>query len=324
MPIHVHLPETYGPDNLTMLRGFVADDVQISAGPDVPADCDILVTGLPTVAQVEASPRLRAVIVPFTGVPPKTLDLLRRYPHIDLHNLHYNVVPTAEMALALLFAATKFIVPMDRELRTGDWRSRYNATPVSTFHGKTALILGYGQIGQYLAPALLALGMTVIGVRREPPAASDDSAVTVYPPGALHELLPRADFLINALPLTHETRGIIGAAELALLPSGAVVVNIGRGQTMDEEALYLALRDGVIRAAGIDVWYTYPQEEADRPHTLPSSFPFHELDNVVMSPHRAGYLGAAEADRMAHLAVLLNAAACGESIPSRVNKELGY
>ena len=324
MPLHVHLPETYGPDNLTLLRGFVADDVHITAGEDVVADCDILVTGLPSAAQIDAAPRLRAVIVPFTGVPPKTLALLRRYPHIDLHNLHYNVVPTAEMALALLFAATKFIVPMDRELRAGDWRARYNATPVSTFNGKTALILGYGQIGQYLAPALLALGMTVIGVRREPPAVSKGSDVTVYPPGALPELLPRADFLINALPLTHETRGIIGAAELALLPSSAVVVNIGRGQTMDEEALYLALRDGVIRAAGIDVWYTYPQEEADRTHTMPSDFPFHELDNVVMSPHRAGYLSAAEADRMAHLAGLLNAAARGEPMPSRVNKELGY
>ena len=93
---------------------------------------------------------------------------------------------------------------------------------------------------------------------------------------------------------------------------------------MDEEALYLALRDGVIRAAGIDVWYTYPQEEADRTHTMPSDFPFHELDNVVMSPHRAGYLSAAEADRMSHLAVLLNAAARDEPMPSRVNKELGY
>lgn len=324
MPLHVHLSETYGPDNLSTLRSLTRDDVRITAGPDEVDDYDILVAGVPTTAQLDAGPRLRAVIVPFTGVPPQTLELLRRYPHIDLHNLHYNVVPTAEMALALLLAATKFIVPIDRELRAGDWRSRYNATPVSTFHGKTALILGYGQIGQYLAPALLALGATVIGVRREPPATSEGSDVAVYPPAALPDLLPRADFLINALPLTHETRGLIGAAELALLSSSAVLVNIGRGQTMDEEALYLALRDGKIRAAGIDVWYSYPRTDDDRAHTMPSRFPFHELDNVVLSPHRAGYLSAAEADRMAHLAALLNAAARGEPMPSRVNKELGY
>lgn len=326
MTLHIHLAETYAPENLDTLRGFLDDRVAISEGADVPPEAtyEILVTGFPTQSLLEASPRLRAVIVPFAGVPPKTLEMLQAYPHIDLHSLHYNVAPTAEMGLALLLAAAKFIVPIDRELRAGDWRSRYNATPVSTLLGKTALILGYGQIGQHLAPALLGLGMTVIGVRREPPATSEGSDVAVYPPGALHDLLPHADFLINVLPLTHETKGIIGTREFDLLPASAVVVNIGRGPTFDEEALYLALRDGKIAAAGIDVWYTYPREEADRVDTMPSTFPFHELDNVVMSPHRAGYLSAAEPERMAHLARLLNAAARGEPIPSRVNKELGY
>ncbi len=271
-----------------------------------------------------ASPNLRAVVVPFAGVPAPTCELVARYPQISLHNLHYNVVPTAEMALTLLLSAAKFVVPIDRELRNGDWRSRYAETPVAVMHGKTVLILGYGQIGQHLAPICQAMGMNVIGVRRDPPAPGDGNDVEVYPPGALHQLLPRANALVNILPLTPETQGMIGADELALLPDDAIVVNIGRGATIDEEALFEALASGRLLAAGIDVWYNYPKTDEDRADTPPSRFPFHELDNVVMSPHRAGYLSAAEEGRMIHLANLLNVAAAGEPLPSVVNKELGY
>ena len=215
-------------------------------------------------------------------------------------------------------------MPIDRELREGDWRSRYAETPVAVLHGKTALILGYGQIGQHLAPILQAMGMNVIGVPRDPPAPGDGDGVEIYPPGALHQLLPPANALVNILPLTPETQGMIGAGEIALLPRDAIVVNIGRGPTIDEKALYDALTNGSLLAAGIDVWYNYPADEADRADTQPSRYPFHELDNVVMSPHRAGYLSAAEEGRMIHLANLLNVAAAGEPLPNVVNKELGY
>ena len=119
-------------------------------------------------------------------------------------------------------------------------------------------------------------------------------------------------------------------AEQATTVVRDIVVNVGRGPTLDEEALYAALRDGTLRAAGIDVWYQYPQGPLQGPlsgaavRTLPSRFPFHELDNVVMSPHRAGWLSEAEIDRMEQLAALLNAAAAGQPIPSQVDKARGY
>jgi phosphoglycerate dehydrogenase-like enzyme len=95
---------------------------------------------------------------------------------------------------------------------------------------------------------------------------------------------------------------------------------------VDEAALYHALRDGRLHAAGLDVWYHYPApgDEAARAHTPPSAYPFHELDNVVLSPHRAG--GSMETDRarMDHLAALLAAAARGEPLPNRVNIQVGY
>ena len=114
------------------------------------------------------------------------------------------------------------------------------------------------------------------------------------------------------------------ARELAALRPGALLVNVGRGPTLDEAAIYNALRGGTLRAAGIDVWYAYPQTLEERTSKAPSRFPFHELDNVVMSPHRGGWLSEAEVDRLDQLAALLNAAATGQPMANRVDKALGY
>ena len=130
--------------------------------------------------------------------------------------------------------------------------------------------------------------------------------------------------LIICLPHTPETMELIGEPELALLSPGAILVNVGRGPIVDEAALYHALREGTLHSAGLDVWYNYPSGEAARSHTPPSAYPFHELDNVVMSPHRAGGSDESEMRRMTHLAALLNAAARGYEMPNRVDLQAGY
>ena len=98
----------------------------------------------------------------------------------------------------------------------------------------------------------------------------------------------------------------------------------GRGGIVEEAALYGALRDHKLAAAGIDVWYRYPKNEAERRTTAPSQYPFHELANVVMSPHRGGDSMETEKLRMTHLAILLNAAAQGKAIPNQVDVAKGY
>jgi phosphoglycerate dehydrogenase-like enzyme len=326
MTLHAHILNMSTTASLDELRVRLHPSVHLTDGTGLidPQSIALLITGFPKRSDLDACPQLQALIAPFAGVPAETCALLRDYPNVTLHSLHYNVTPTAEMAVALLLAAAKVIPPLDRALRCNDWTGRYGVTPATTLAGKTALILGYGMIGRRIAPVCQALGMRVIGVKRHAPTAPDDHGVAVHPVDHLHRLLPEVDALIVALPETPETTGIIGAVELAMLRPGAIVVNVGRGPTIDEEALYLALRNGVIRSAGIDVWYHYPQTKEARNDTPPSRFPFHELDNVVMSPHRAGWLSEAEHDRLAGLAEMINAAAAGREIPGLVDKVLGY
>ena len=98
----------------------------------------------------------------------------------------------------------------------------------------------------------------------------------------------------------------------------------GSGSIVDEVALYDALRDGTLHAAGLDVWYNYPADKASRAHTPPSAYPFHQLENVVMSPHRASSSTGTEELRTTHLAELLNLAAREEPMPNRVDLLAGY
>ena len=107
-------------------------------------------------------------------------------------------------------------------------------------------------------------------------------------------------------------------------PKDSIIVNVGRAALIDEEALYNALKERTIFAAGLDVWYNYPSNVKARQSTPASRFPYHELTNVVMSPHRAGHTSDKEILRMEHLAELLLAAARGEPLPNRVNLEAGY
>lgn len=286
---------------------------------------DILVSGRPTREHVQASPSLRALVIPWAGMPTETRDLMREFPGITVHNLHHNAAPVAELALMLLLAAAKFTLRYDAALRAGDWRIRYERPgPAILLEGKTVLILGYGAIGRRLARSCAALGMTVLATRRSAADPESDGWAEVHPPSSLRDLLPRADALLICLPHTPETDSLLGPAELALLPERSVLVNIGRGPIVDEAALYEALRSDRMAAAGLDVWYSYPPDEASRPHTRPSAYPFHELDNVIMSPHRGGASDETPRLRMEALAVLLNAAATGQEIPNRVDLEAGY
>jgi phosphoglycerate dehydrogenase-like enzyme len=326
MSLRVFLPNPPQENELALLRQELDPAITLILGPDLPPapDYHVLVAGRPSREQLEASRDLHTLIIPWSGIPDATRALMRSFPTVAVHNLHHNAAPVAELTLALLFAASKFLLPLDRALRAHDWRPRYQPNPSLLLQGKTALILGYGAIGRHVGRVCRALGMNVLATRRSVAGASvDDAGVVVYPADRLDELLPRAHVLIVTLPLTEATDGLLDAAALARLPAGAVLVNVGRGPIVDQQALFEALKSGQLGGAGLDVWYNYPEDEGARADTPPADFPFHMLDNVVLSPHRGGAVRETGALRMAHLARLLNALAHGEAV-NVVDLDAGY
>jgi phosphoglycerate dehydrogenase-like enzyme len=320
--LNAHLLEDFDDAALSALHAQIDPRIHLTTGSIILPDTHILIGGRPTREQLIACPELRALIVPWAGVPENTRELLRDFPQITLHNLHHNAAATAEMALALLLSAAKFIVPIDQRLRVNDWSPRYAPSRSIGLQSKTALIVGYGQIGQRVGRVCQALEMTVLATRRK--RVEQDGFAEVHPITDLAQLLPRSHALIITAPLTSETQGLIGEKELASLPRSALLVNVGRGAIVAEAALYDALKSGHLAAAGLDVWYNYPRDEAAQTNTPPSQFPFHELDNVVLSPHRGGDEMGIDVARMQHLADLLNTAARGEEMPNRVELAAGY
>ncbi|MCX7799277.1 MAG: 2-hydroxyacid dehydrogenase [Fimbriimonadales bacterium] len=269
-------------------------------------------------AVAAALPRLRAVVVPWAGPSRELIQEVRSTPGLSLHNLHHNAGATAEMAVALLLAVAKSVVPRDRALRQGDWGHRGRAASARLLQGGTALVLGYGAIGRRIARICRALGMRVAAVRRR---RLPDDPQWVHGVGELGRLLRSADAVLCSLPLTPETEGLMGERELAALPPHAIVVNVGRGPVFDESALYRALAEGRIWGAGLDVWWNYPPG-GDR--GAPSSLPFHELENVAMTPHCGGWAEGIDTHRFRELARLLRRLSAGDWTANQVDLERGY
>jgi phosphoglycerate dehydrogenase-like enzyme len=158
-----------------------------------------------------------------------------------------------------------------QEART--WRQQYTE-PLA---GKTVGVLGVGAIGGEIARRSAAMGMTVLGLRREPRPAEGVSRM--YAPDGLGELLPRCDFVVVVVPATAETRRMLGERELRAMRRGAFLVNIARGSVVDEAALVRVLADGWLGGAALDVFETEP---------LPAESPLWAMENVIVTPHISG------------------------------------
>lgn len=332
MSVRIAYPGPLSDSTLDALAARLVPGLVLERGSDAVRRAHVLVDGRPKPEDL-MGPDLRSVVVPFAGVPAATLDALRAVPGVTLHNLHHNAPETAETAMALLMAVARDVVPMDRALRKHDWSPRYAPSRTLRLEGRTALVLGFGAIGQRVARACAALGMRVIAVRRG--SADPEADVEQHAVEHLDRLLPHADVLVVALPQTSETEGLIDARRLTLLPKCAVIVNVARAGIIDEEALFEALSSRAIHGAGLDVWYRYPHSDptavptnshipASATCTPPSRFPFHTLDNVVMSPHRGGTSRDTERFRVEALAQLLAPAASGHALGNRVDLNRGY
>lgn len=315
-------PEVEAPLRRALGPGVALRNEASDAEP--PNGVRVLISGTPDAALLAALPDLEAVLIPYAGVPPRTASLLAEHPALALYNLHHNAAPTAELALTLLLSVWKDMARMGEPLRAGDWRARYAEPTARTVAGRRVMILGYGAIGQRLAAALLALECEVVGVRRHSRRPAVPAGVRIVGMDAWRDELADVDALVVALPRTADTEGLVGESVLAALPAGAVLVNVGRGRVVDEQALHGALTRGHLAGAGLDVWWRYPRSEDERSDCPPGETNLHRLEQVVVSPHRAGLTQENEAQRAAAIADFLEAFRCGGPLPGRVDPRLGY
>lgn len=188
-----------------------------------------------------------------------------------------NAEAVANSALAGLLALSRGLPGWMQLQRERRWRKRTRAEAPPDLRGQTMLLLGAGAIGGHIATVARAIGLHVVVVRRSA-AREGDPAHETHPPSALASLLPRADWLVIACPLTPQTRGLIDADALSLLPAGAHLVNIGRGEVVDQPAMIDALACGRLAGAYLDVF---------DPEPLPPESPLWNMPSVIVSPHDA-------------------------------------
>lgn len=218
----------------------------------------------------------------------------------------------AEFVLGAALFFAKDFRRMLRQQAAGVWES----FDVEELCGKVMGLVGYGSIGGAVAERARDFGMRVIAVRRRPeqiPASG--VAEEILPVSRLVELMARSDFVTVAAPLTPETRGLIGEAELRAMKPSAVLINVGRGPVVAEGALIRALRERWIRGAALDVFDREP---------LPSGHPFYALDNVLLSPHCADHTPGWEEAAMEVFLDNFERFRKGEPLRNLVDKRLGY
>lgn len=180
--------------------------------------------------------------------------------------------------------------------------------------GATLVVVGLGAIGTEVARVAKALGMRTIGINRGGRSDSPD-VDAVHRSDRLLDLLPQADAVVVTSPLTNETRGMLGAQALQCMKPGAVLVNVGRGAVIDEQALVQALREDKLSGAALDVFATEP---------LPAESPLWDLPNVLISPHTAA-LSLRENEHVVHLFVKnLRRYIRGEPLLNRVDPQRFY
>ena len=181
-------------------------------------------------------------------------------------------IPLAEFAMMSILAHSRGLFRMLDEQRRHAW-GRYAMSDVT---GRTVGIIGVGRIGREVACRAKAFGMVVLGCNSGPAMGPVDEC---YEPEDLEKILPRAEYLVISVPHTPQTEKMVGARQIAMLPPGAAIVNIGRGPVVDEQAMIAALHSGHLGGAYLDVFEVEP---------LPADSPLWDMPNVLISPHSAG------------------------------------
>jgi len=218
-----------------------------------------------------------------------------------------------EFALAAILYFAKDFRRMIRNQQAGRWEQ----FDVGMISGQTLGIVGYGSIGRAVAVRARALEMKVLGLRRQVPQEPEEGPLIdcCFAPEQRLEMLSQCDSVVVTLPLTKETRGFIADPEFAVMKKTAVLVNVGRGPTIDEGAMIKALSEHRIRGAALDVFNQEP---------LPQGHPFYSLENVLLSPHCGDHTADWLDNAMRFFIAQLERFQRGDALLNVVDKTSGY
>lgn len=235
---------------------------------------------------IEKAENLRIIFINFTGSDLLPMDLIRERG-IRLSNTHGNARFVAERAIAMTLAFYGKIMSFHNDLKEGKWHGIFGGGGTSdsweSLYEKKCAVIGTGEIGKWTAHYLSMFGCGITGVKNSPAPEGIDNFDRVATD--LRKAVKDNEIIFITLPLTVKTRRIFSREILSAM-NDKFLVNIGRGEVIDEKGLFDSLKNGILKGAALDVWFDYPAMDSSRKY--PSKYPFHELENVIFSPHVGG------------------------------------
>lgn len=267
-----------GLSELRNIELIFPDDIEEVNLLELCSDAQVIVGWRPTRKLLEKAVKLKIFINPGAGVqhliPP--FKEITRTRNIILINGHGNAYFTAQHGVALLLSLTNKIIPHHLWMKEGKWRMGDAEAKSIPLKYRKIGFLGYGHVNRQIYEMIKGFTENFQFLRNNYSGTRE-----------LHEFLRQIDILICAVPFTTKTRNLLKLEELKLLGESGILINLSRGKIINEKDLYEALENKLIQSAALDVWYDYDPIPDEKNRKYPYYYPFHELDNIILSPHRA-------------------------------------
>ena len=275
-------------------------------------DADVI-TGHPRPQWLKDAKKLRWLHLQSAGVNGyETRDVYASEDVIVTRAAGVHAPAMAEHALGMALSLTRKLPELYKNQQAGTWKAIHARKEL---HDADVLMLGTGYLASAITPLVKAFGCRITGIRRDTGKPLPPDYDRMLPPEKLHEALSQADYIFSTLPFTEKTRHMLDRAAFAAVKPGAILVNIGRGGTIDHEALLEALEDGRLAGAGLDV---------TEPEPLPEGHPLWKAPNIIITPHCSAWSEATDKRRYGVFLRNLDLFLKGEPLPGRIDFEAGY